>query len=106
MTAVQEARGVAIFVKHMRELAQVFQRVNIQNPYAGVHVELDSEGNSSQATMIVDSTVVSWHANMFLQGKFVEPIQTAPLTQKSFDDMTRRRLQQQIGSGLSVNAQR
>ena len=51
-------------------------------------MELDSEGNSSQARMIVDAHVVSWHANEFLQGKFVEPIHTVSPSQKTFRAMS------------------
>ena len=61
----QVVRDVALFVKSMREAAQVFQGVNIQNPYAGVHIERDSEGNSTQ-TRVIEDSIPSWHANSFL----------------------------------------
>ena len=51
-------------------------------------MELDSEGISSQARMIVDANVASWHANEFLQGQFVEPIHTASPSQRTFSAMS------------------
>ena len=66
----QDAKDVGMFVRRMRDLAAVFNGCNLQNPYAGVHVDYIREGNSSQS-----GRPIEWSASMF-DGNWVEQLQT------------------------------
>lgn len=82
---IQDAYELCKLIRRVEDIHNVFEGINMQNPYARICVDFVREGHSSLNH--TSGKIIEWSSNAF-KGKWTEPLMTAAAEQPEMKDMS------------------